>query len=241
MSVSPPLISSRALLVTVVIAALFACAYAALPYAMSYFSKTASAFEDDIKAFEESDAASPPELGKVLFIGSSSIRMWETLEEDMAPIGVINRGFGGSMLHHSTHFFDRIVLPYQPSVVVMYAGGNDISNLIAPRSAETVVADFEEFADKLHSNLGPVPFLYIAIKPSVLREEFWPEMQKANRAIEIIAQENPLLHYIDGATPLLGADGKPTQDYLLWDGLHLNKKGYAIWTEIVRPKLLALQ
>jgi len=230
----------RVLIGVALFAGLLAAAYAALPYLMSYQTKDASAFESEIATFETQDSAGLPAPGHVLFIGSSSIRRWETLEQDMAPIQVLNRGFGGSMLHHSTHYFDRIVTPYQPSAIVMYAGGNDISNLIAPRSADMVFQDFEEFIAKVRADLGPVPVVYISIKPSVLREKFWPEMQKVNQAIQGRAQADKLIYFIDGATPLLGSDGKPSPEFLVWDGLHLNAEGYAEWAALVQPTLVSI-
>ena len=215
-------------------------AYKALPFYLSYKMGDVETFASEIAAFEASDRENPPALGQVLFIGSSSIRLWDSLQSDMQPFSVINRGFGGSMLHHSTHFADRIVTPYQPSAIVMYAGGNDIGNLIHPRTAEQVSMDFEEFVAKVRTDVGDMPIIYIAIKPSKLRQKQWPEMQKANAIISARAQQDPLLYFADIATPMLDDDGNSNRDYLIWDGLHLNEKGYALWTSIVRPLLIEI-
>src|SRR4051794_6395257 len=83
-------------------------------------------WEKEIAAFEEKDRQNPPPKGAIVFIGSSSIRKWATLAEDFSHHQVINRGFGGSQIIDSVHFADRIVLPYEPRMVVLYAGGNDI-------------------------------------------------------------------------------------------------------------------
>jgi len=231
---------NRSLTALLIVLGLILAVYTALPYFLSYQTKDASRFEKEIAAFESADEQNPQTAGQILFIGSSSIRRWKTLAQDMAPMRVINRGFGGSMLHHSSVFFDRIVKPYQPSAIVMYAGGNDISNLLAPRSAAMVAQDFDDFVQRVRADVGQIPVLYISIKPSTLRADFWPEMQKANQAIKDRAQTDPLVHYIDGATPLLGEDGTPSRDYLVWDGLHLNEKGYKVWTALVRAELSQL-
>ena len=224
------------IIIALVIAFLWAAGYGALYY-FSDKMEDAAAFESEIAAFEEQDAKDPPAPGQILFIGSSSIRFWESLERDMQPRAVINRGFGGSMLHHSTHFAERIIFPYEPSAIVLYAGDNDMGSLTSPRSADQVAKDFDAFVAKVRSGLGPVPIFYIAIKPSTLREEQWPEMQKFNGMIADRTEQDPSLHFIDIATPMLNSEGTPKEEYLAWDGLHLNEKGYALWTKIVREAL----
>lgn len=198
----------------------------------------AAYFESEIAAFEERDRTDPPALGKVLFIGSSSVRRWPTLERDMQPLDVLNRGFGGSMLHHSTYFADRVIVPYQPSAIVIYAGDNDIGNRIAPRTAEQVAQDFDAFTAKVRADVGDIPIVYIAIKPSVSRAVQWPEMQKANAMIAERAQSDPQIHFADIASAMLNEQGKVNDELLISDGLHMNAKGYALWTAIIRPILV---
>jgi lysophospholipase L1-like esterase len=198
----------------------------------------AAHFEDEIAAFEAQDRTNRPALGQVLFIGSSSIRRWQTLERDMQPVAVLNRGFGGSMLHHSTHFADRVITPYKPSAIVIYAGDNDIGNLTMPRSAVQVAMDFDAFTAKVRADVGDIPIVYIAIKPSVFRAAQWPEMQRANAMIADRAQTDPQIYFADVASPMLDQHGKADEQFLVSDGLHMNAKGYAVWTSIIRPILL---
>jgi len=144
------------------------------------------------------------------------------------------------MLHHSTYYADRIVTPYRPSAIVIYAGGNDIGNLIYPRTADQVAKNFEDFVAKVRADVGDIPIIYIAIKPSKLRQKQWPEMRKTNALISARAELDPLLYFADIATPMLDEHGKPNSDYLIWDGLHVNEKGYALWTSIIRPLLIEI-
>ena len=192
-------------------------------------------FESAIRDFEEADLEEMPASGGILFVGSSSIRFWSSLDEDMAPLRVLNRGFGGAHFIHVIHNAARIVLSYAPSAVVVYVGDNDIA---AGTKVEEVVSGYRELAQLIHASLPETQIYYLPIKPSKLRWELWPEMSMANAAIEEIILRDARLHYLDTASPLLNAVGKPRDDVFLLDGLHMNARGYAAWTEVVRPVLL---
>ncbi len=189
-----------------------------------------------IAAFEERDRAEPPLPGTVVFTGSSSIRMWKMLAEDMHPLPVLNRGFGGSHLAHVNHYADRIVLPYAPRAVVLYAGDNDLAGNTG-KTPESVLDDFREFVSLVHAKYPKAPVYFLAIKPSLRRIEQWPVMQRANELIGGFAGRTPRVEYLDIATPMLDADEKPRGELFLADGLHLNEVGYALWTSIVHPVL----
>ena len=197
-------------------------------------------FEDAIVAFETSDRESPPAPGAIVFVGSSSIRFWNSLEEDMAPLYVLERGFGGSHLSHVIHNAGRVVLPYDPSAVVVYAGDNDLASGTG-KSVDDVVADFESLVGLLRRDRPALPIYWLAIKPSRLRWDRWPEMSRANDRIAALAETDPHLAILDIATPMLASaeDGPPSSDLFVLDGLHLSEAGYAMWTETVKARLLA--
>jgi len=206
---------------------------------LAYMSRSAADpafFESEIEAFLESDRAQPPEPGRIVFYGSSSIRFWSSLAQDMAPLSVLNRGFGGAQLSHLIHNAPRIVIPYAPRAVVVYAGDNDIGS---GKSAETVVGDFEALVRLLQASLPETDVYFLSIKPSRLRWEQWSEMARANDAIRSLAQADPRLHFIDVGTVLLGSNGLPSKKFFRFDGLHLNEHGYAAWTSVVAPVLRA--
>ena len=230
-----PFYRRKWMLALIALGLLLVAAYKALPYYFSYLTSDVQFFEKEIAAFEEADKQNQPKPGRVLFTGSSSIRFWDSLQTDMRPLKVINRGFGGSMIHQVTYYADRIIAPYQPSAIVMYAGDNDIGNLITPRSAEQVVIDFDAFVKKVRTDNTDVPIIYIAIKPSTRRIKQWPEMKKVNNLIAARAKADAFTYFVDIATPMLNDDGKANDEYLLWDGLHMNEKGYALWTSLIRP------
>jgi len=188
-------------------------------------------WEKAISKFEAADKERLPAPGGVLFIGSSSMRRWD-LEKYFPDHDYVNRGFGGSQVADSIHFADRIILPYRPKTILLYAGDNDIA---AGKSAARVAEDFQLFVKKVHAHLPKARIGFVAIKPSIKRWELVSKMRNANQLIEKQTKTNPLLGYIDIDAPMIGTDGKPRKDLFAEDGLHLNHKGYLLWSSIVKP------
>lgn len=190
-------------------------------------------YDADIEAFEASDRENRPLKGQVLFLGSSSIRRWDT-DDAFAGIESINRGFGGSQTSDCLHFFDRIVVPYQPSVIVFYEGDNDIN---AGKSKSQVLMDFSKFSRLVRRKSKGTKIVYIPIKPSIKREALWPQMAAVNERIRQWSLRRKDLYYADTATPMLMTGLPPAKDLFADDGLHLSDKGNALWASIVRPVL----
>lgn len=191
-------------------------------------------FEKEIKAFEAADAKQMPPKNAVLFIGSSSIRKWTTLAADFPEIQVINRGFGGSKIPDSTRYADRIAIPYHPRLIVMYAGDNDIA---AGKTGQEILEEFQDFVKKVRDGLPEVPIDYISIKPSLKRWKMIDQIKDANSLIEGWAKTQKGIGYIDCFTPMLGEDGKPRPELFVPDGLHMTRKGYELWTSIIKPRI----
>lgn len=188
-------------------------------------------WEKDIKKFEAADKKQPPKKNGVLFIGSSSIRIWNT-DKWFGKGAVINRGFGGSEIVDSIHFADRIVFPYAPKVIVLYAGDNDVNK---GKDAKRVFSDYQKFVKLVHSKLPKTRVVFVAIKPSIARWKLSGEMSKANGMIAAACKKDKRLVYADIWTPMLGEDGKPLKKWFAKDNLHLNEVGYQLWTGIVKP------
>jgi hypothetical protein len=188
-------------------------------------------FDEAIAAFEEADRKDEPKKGQVLFLGSSSIRRWDTATA-FKGIDSINRGFGGSQISDSIFFFDRVVLPYAPSVIVFYAGDNDIN---AGKIKQQVLEDFRSFAGLVRKKLKGSKILYIPIKPSISREALWSEMTVVNKRIQAMSVKQKDLYYADIATPMLETGMPPNADLFASDGLHLSDKGNAMWLRVIRP------
>lgn len=193
-----------------------------------------SQWESDIQAFEASDRANPPPAHAVLFIGSSSIRFWKSLASDFPNYRVINRGFGGSDMDDATAFADRIVAPYKPAAIVVYAGDNDLQNGDTP---EQVRDDFAAFVTKVRQGQPDVPIAFISIKPSLARVALLPSINTANKLISAWAMAQKNVAFLDVAPAMIDAQGQPKPDLFIGDGLHMNPKGYALWVAQVRPWL----
>ncbi len=195
-------------------------------------------WEEDIAQLVELTRARGELPGAVLFIGSSSIRFWTTLEHDMQPLRTIRHGFGGAKLHDIEHYAERLVNDFRPRAVVVYCGSNDIQPHAA-KSPGDLLESYQRFVDRVRTDLPDAPIYYIGIKPTPLRWSMWSEIQETNRGIRELSESRPDLHYIETGPEMLGADGRPDPDHFRFDRLHMNARGYAIWTHIIRARLLA--
>jgi len=191
-------------------------------------------FESSIQAFEKKDKESPPPADPVLLVGSSSFTMWRSAPEDLKPFPVINRGFGGSTLKDVLHYFDRVVLPYKPLLILLYEGDNDMAGHKDP---EKFLADVKTFVERVKKDLPRTPILILSIKPSTSRAAIWPKVQEANRLVAEYAKTQKGVETVDVGTVLLGDDGKPRDELFLKDKLHMNKDGYRLWIEILKPRI----
>jgi lysophospholipase L1-like esterase len=186
-------------------------------------------FEKDIEAFEARDKTSPPPENEIVAVGSSSIRFWKSAEA-FPDLKIINRGFGGSDMTDSLRYAERIILPYKPRIVVVFAGGNDINH---KKSPEQVAGDYKALVAKIHGALPKTKVYFISLFPNVARKSQDPLCQKVNQLIEDFSKTDPRLGYIDAQSKMRAEDGGPRPELLRPDGLHLNDDGYKIWNEIV--------
>jgi len=194
-------------------------------------------FESDIRYFEDGDREIKTKRSRIVFTGSSSIRLWQTLGKDFPRQFVINRGFGGSHVSDVVHYADRIIMPHKPPLVVVYAGGNDID---AGKSPLTVAADFKVLTTRIWSRLPETSIAYISIAPNPARWSQVDRVREANRLIAAYCHGDRRLWFVDIFPRMLGADGKPRQELFVEDGLHMNRKGYEVWIPLVSDLLDAV-
>ena len=196
-------------------------------------------FDAEIEAFERRDReAGMPERGGVVMVGSSSIRLWNSAESDLAPLPVIRRGFGGARIDDVLHFMDRIVLPYQPSMVVFFAGTNDLAGNEDDLTPAEIRDRYEQFVTRLHEELPETDVYFISITPSKAREAQLPEVKATNDLIEAYSAGQPKAHFFDLEGIFLNDDGSVDETYFVNDGLHLNKRGYAAWKAMMQAPLM---
>ena len=190
-----------------------------------------SRFEAEIEKMEAEDANRQAQANEILFIGSSSIRMWSSLQRDMAPMPVINRGFGGSTLPEVIHYADRIIFPYEPRLIVLYCGENDISEGATPQQ---VAKSFIRLDSMVQEKLPDSQMIYVSMKPSLARWNLWSQYQAGNLLIHQYIDKKPNRFYLESSVPML-LQQSPDSTIFIEDGLHMNEKGYRKWTAYIKP------
>lgn len=190
-------------------------------------------YEAEINQLERKLNNLPPDPDRVVFYGSSSIRLWTTLAQDFPQLNTLNLGFGGSTLAACTWYFERVVVPAKPSSIVFYAGDNDLGD---GRHPEEVYLFFCAFAECLKRLLPGVPLYFLSIKISPSRWNIADQIRYANKLIAREIEKYPDHQYIDMTAPLLGPDGRPRREFFENDGLHLSPAGYRMWRQTVQQQ-----
>lgn len=192
--------------------------------------------EAEILAFEESDRKQKPLMGFCLFTGSSSVRLWRTLARDLSPLPVLNRGFGGSTFRELTHYFDRLVSPYRPKMIVVYEGDNDI---VDPNTSPAdVLASLDTFRMKRDERFPHTTIYMLAIKPSPSRRVLLPKARETNALFQAYCDTARNVEYLDVFTPIMTHDSAINGLFFTGDSLHMNQEGYDAWSEVIRAPLL---
>lgn len=183
----------------------------------------------EIEEFERLDVSNPPPEGQIVFAGGGLIRKWDGLERDVAPLPVLNRGFGGAHVAHVTTYAPRIILPYAPKAVVISAGADDLAD-VGGKPADQVEADMAELVSLLRpAGLGrnDDPQVYIlSIPPQPMRRARWAAFAQANAQLERMAEAMPGVHFIDISSDMAGADGRIDDGLFRWDGLTFTAQAY---------------
>jgi lysophospholipase L1-like esterase len=191
-------------------------------------------FEGEVRKYELIDRRTPPPPHPVLFTGSSSVRLWTNLVSDFPNRPVLNRGFGGSEMSDLVAYFDRLVLPYHPALVVVYEGDNDLA---AGKPVDEVYTEFLKFLQRVRIALPGTPVALMAAKPSPSRQQWMANQRDLNARLEALARSSPGVFFIDTFHPLLDATGVPIPEYYQDDKLHLTPAGYAVWQRVVETAL----
>lgn len=187
----------------------------------------------EIAKFEASDKEQMPPKQAILFAGSSSMVYWKT-KQLFPDLVTISRGFGGSHLSDSVYYAEQCILKYEPRIVLLYAGDNDLAQNVPPAQIKN---DFVKLTKLIHSKLPKTRILFIAIKPSPKRWALFKQQQEANQLIENVCKTDDRLQFVNIVKPMLDAKGQPRAELFKDDNLHMNEKGYELWTSIIRPLL----
>lgn len=189
-------------------------------------------FEKEVARFEASDQTSMPPRDAVVFAGSSTIERWNNLQQDFPSATVIRRGIGSTRLDDWVRFAPRIVIPYHPKQIVLYAGDNDFAD---GQSADNVYRDYKDFARVVRSTLPDAEIVFVSIKPSPSRWKYRERMRRANALVKAYIRHHRKMRYVDVFNPMLGANGHPRPELFVSDSLHMTPAGYALWASILKP------
>lgn len=209
-------------------------------YAFIHQSKASgniNRFAKEIEAFEKEDMKEKYSDKALLFTGSSYIRLWKTIKQDLAPAEIIHRGFGGSRIAEMAYYIPKIAYPHQPKAIYMYTGSNDISGSNGDKSPLQILECYKYIVKVIRIKYPKTPIYYIAISPNEKRWAVWDKIQEANQLIAEFSQTKPELYFIETAKELLGPDGKYQPNLYIDDKLHFNAKGYEIWTNIIQKSI----
>ena len=187
-------------------------------------------YEQEVCALEQQFRTVPPPVGQVVFYGSSSMRMWESLKDDFPDVGVLNLAFGGSTMEACAWFFERLVVPCRPRAIVCYSGDNDLGD---GRTPEEVIVSFRKLLSLVATHFPSIPFTLLSIKPSPSRWHLTSQIRYTNEELrrEVLSHDNG--YFIDIFPAMLGSDGLPDRSLFLEDGLHVSPEGYAVWKKLL--------
>ena len=191
-------------------------------------------WREEIDAFAHIDRLQTPPANAVLFVGSSSLRLWENLRESFPHLNLINRGFGGSHLPDVNHYFEQIVLPYHPQTIVLYGGDNDLGEGATP---EKVATDYQQFVAMTHAQLPQSRILYLSPKPSPSRWHLADNYRRTNALIQTQIAADERAQFVDVFSAMLNDEGAPMAELFVEDELHMNAQGYEIWRRVLWPYL----
>jgi len=199
----------------------------------SVFAQDPARFKSQVSQINK-DYPTQNNLNTIVFTGSSTIRMWKSLQEDFPEHKVINAGFGGSNSSDLLFYLNELVLDYKPSKVFIYEGDNDISG---GKSIEEILVNYNLIVSKIHKALPETKIILISPKPSVSRWELADKYLELNKNLKKSTKGKKYLKYADLWKPMLNKDKEPMKDIFLKDNLHMNEKGYAIWAKTIKKFL----
>jgi lysophospholipase L1-like esterase len=228
-ALSPILPPMKKLILNSLFAVLF---FASIAAGQTY--ERANLWQKEIDAFAEIDRRQTPPEKAVLFVGSSSFRGWRGLRADFPHVNIINRAFGSSHLEDIIYYAAQTITPYQAPTIVVYAGDNDIA---AGKTVERVFADFQTLVKLIHKNTPKTRIIFVSIKPSPSRREFWNKFQQMNSLVKSETSKDKRLIFADVWNLMLSENGEPREELYLGDRLHLKPAGYAIWREVLQKYL----
>ena len=207
------------------------------------YSQSNRQFEEEVSLLESLDFEEKAGEKDILFIGSSSIRLWDNIQVDMYPYSSIKRGYGGAHFYDLIHFSERLVKNHSPKAILIFVanditGSNDLTNIVGDLSPNEVKKLFKYNYKLIRSIHKHIPIFLIETTPTPKRWKVWNKILQANKKLERFCKQVPNLYFISTRDKFIGADGLPIQSLFLNDELHLNVDGYKLWSSVIKSKLI---
>ena len=210
------------------------------------YEYTENIFENEILNLEQLDLTKIADKSNLLFIGSSSIRLWNNIENDMHPYKPIKRGYGGAHYYDLIHFTERLITNHSPKAILIFVanditGSNDIfktNNDLSPKEVKKLFKYCYKSIRKIHKQ---VPVFVIETTPTPSRWDVWDKISEANDLINSYCESKLNLHFITTRDKFINDNGLPIKSFFISDELHLNNKGYNLWSEIIKEKLIKIK
>lgn len=203
---------------------------------LSAFCEDAKSYEEEIQKLEKLDATENYPEHSLLFVGSSSFRLWDTMHDDMKPWSCIKRGFGGSKFTDIAYFSERLIKPHHYEALVLFSA-NDVTGKDNDRTPEQIGVAIQRIIDVSRSHQPSAPIFIIAVTPTESRWSVWPRIQASNAMLKDVAKRNSDVHYIDTVACYLNEEGLPRKEFFVDDKLHQNQLGYQTWSSLIKAEL----
>tara|TARA_Y100000768_G_C23915435_1_gene652127 strand:- start:504 stop:1193 length:690 start_codon:yes stop_codon:yes gene_type:complete len=195
-------------------------------------------WEEDIKVLESLDRQETCGNDCILFLGSSSIRLWNEIKSDMSPFNVVARGYGGAHFYDIIHYTKRLVKNHNPKAIVVFVAnditGSNNNSWYGDLRPKEVLKLFKFFTKQVYSAHGDIPIFVIETTPTISRWKVWDKISAANDLIKNYTAKVGNLSYITTRFNFLDDEGNPVEKYFTGDKLHLNKSGYKLWSKIIK-------
>ena len=209
------------------------------------YSQSNRQFEAEVSLLESLDVEDKAGENDILFIGSSSIRLWDSIQQDMYPYNPVKRGYGGAHFFDLIHFSERLVKNHSPKAILIFVanditGSNDSTNLVGDLSPNEVKRLFNFNYKLIRRNHKHVPIFLIETTPTQKRWKVWSKILQANKKLERFCKQEPNLHFISTRDKFIGVNGLPIKSLFLTDELHLNIDGYKLWSSVIKSKLIEI-
>ena len=193
-------------------------------------------YEKEISALEQLDKTEKYADNSIFLVGSSSIRLWSTLKEDLAPYPFIQRGFGGSRTPDVVQYLKRLAYPHNFRAVVIFVA-NDLTGSPIDLKPKETLDNFKAMVKILRAKYKKQPVFIVEITPSTLRWKSWPQIQQTNALLKKYCSKGKYLYFIETAQNYLNEKGEPRDELFREDHLHQNREGYKIWGRLIKNKL----